>query len=222
MFIKRTSRQVGGKTYVNHLLVESIATPGGPRHRTICSLGSLAPAPEAQWRGLAQKLSSALGGQTTFLPEPAVAAIAARARPPRGRPRPAAAVGADVVAVHTHQVTTEDPQEAGPVHVGHHMWRALELDRILEAAGLAARARRLTELMTLNRLVHPASEHAMPDWIRRTALADISAPTSTRSATRHSIAIWTGCIPSALRLSGPWPRASARSSTSTTRSISTT
>ena len=59
---------MGGKTYVNHLLVESIATPEGPRHRTICSLGSLAPAPDAQWRGLAQKLSSALGGQTTFLP----------------------------------------------------------------------------------------------------------------------------------------------------------
>ena len=37
---------MGGKTYVNHLLVESIATPKGPRHRTICSLGSLAPAPE--------------------------------------------------------------------------------------------------------------------------------------------------------------------------------
>ena len=27
--------------------------------------------------------------------------------------------------------------------------------------------------MTLNRLVSPASEHAMPDWIRRTALADL-------------------------------------------------
>ena len=173
MFIKRTSRRVGGKTYVNHLLVESVATPQGSRHRTICSLGSLAPAPEAQWRGLAQKLSSALGGQTTFLPDPATAAVAARARPPRGRPRPAAAVGADVVAVHTDQVETEDAREAGPVHVGHEMWRTLELDRILEEAGLSVRARRLTELMTLNRLVHPASEHAMPDWIRRTALADI-------------------------------------------------
>ncbi|MDP2626192.1 MAG: hypothetical protein Q8Q58_04695, partial [Candidatus Rokubacteria bacterium] len=100
---------MGGKTYVNHLLVESIATPQGPRHRTICSLGSLAPAPEAQWRGLAQKLSSALGGQTTFLPDPAVAA----------------AVGTDVVAVHTEQVETEDLREAGPVHVGHQLWRAL-------------------------------------------------------------------------------------------------
>jgi len=27
--------------------------------------------------------------------------------------------------------------------------------------------------MTLNRLVSPCSEHAMPDWVRRTAMADI-------------------------------------------------
>ena len=55
------------------------------------------------------------------------------------------------------------------------MWQALELDRILAAAGLSARTRLLTQIMTLNRLVRPAAEHAMPDWIRRTALGDILA-----------------------------------------------
>ena len=44
MFIKRTSKRVNGKTYINHLLVESLATPKGPRHRVVCSLGSLAQA----------------------------------------------------------------------------------------------------------------------------------------------------------------------------------
>jgi transposase len=57
--------------------------------------------------------------------------------------------------------------------VGHQLWQALTLDTILAEAGLSARARRLSELMTLNRLVSPAAEHAMPDWIRRTALSDI-------------------------------------------------
>ena len=182
MFIKCTTRRVGGTTYVNHLLVESVATPQGPRHRTICSLGSLAPAPEAQWRGLAQKLSSALGGQTTLVPDPAVEALAAQTRPARPRPRPAPAAGADVVAIHTDQVATEDAREAGPVHVGHQMWQALALDRILADAGLSARARRLTEIMTLNRLVSPAAEHAMPEWIRRTALGDILATDFTALA----------------------------------------
>jgi transposase len=59
------------------------------------------------------------------------------------------------------------------VHVGHQMWRVLQLDTILADAGLSRRAQLLSEVMTLNRLVQPAAEHAMPDWIRRTALADI-------------------------------------------------
>ena len=46
-------------------------------------------------------------------------------------------------------------------------------DAILRQAGLNERARLLTEVMTINRLVAPASEHAMPDWVRRTALADL-------------------------------------------------
>ncbi|MGH2609005.1 MAG: IS1634 family transposase [Tepidiformaceae bacterium] len=172
MFIKRTTRRVGGKEYVNHLLVESIATPHGPRHRTICSLGSLAPAPKDEWQGLAHKLAAALGGQTTLVPDPTIEGLAATARPSRRHPRAAALVG-DAITIHADQVQTEDVREAGPVHVGHQMWRTLTLDTILAQAGLSARARRLTEIMTLNRLVSPASEHAMPDWIRRTALADI-------------------------------------------------
>jgi transposase len=174
VFIKRTTRQVGAKTYVNHLLVETVTTPHGPRHRTICSLGALAPAPAQEWRGLAHKLSAALGGQTTLVPDAAVAALAARARPPRPR-APAGPDPSDVLAIHADQVRTENPRAAGPVHVGHQMWQTLTLDAILAAAGLSARARVLTEVMTLNRLVSPAAEHAMPDWIRRTALADILA-----------------------------------------------
>jgi transposase len=182
VFIKRTTRRVGRTTYVNHLLVESVATPQGPRHRTICSLGSLAPAPAAQWRGLAQKLGSALGGQTTLVPDPAVEVLTAQTRPTRSRARPAPAGDADMVAIHTDRVQIEEAREAGPVHVGHQMWQALALDRILAAAGLSARTRRLTEIMTLNRLVSPAAEHAMPDWIRRTALGDILAADFTALA----------------------------------------
>jgi transposase len=114
--------------------------------------------------------------------DPAVEALAARTRPARPRPRAAPATGDDVVAIHTDQVAIEDPREAGPVHVGHQMWHALALDTILADAGLSGRTRRLTELMTLNRLVRPAAEHAMPDWIRRTALGDMFATDFTALA----------------------------------------
>ena len=169
MYLRCTTRRVGGKTYRNYLLVESVATPKGPRQRVICSLGALTPGPKAEWLGTARRLHAALAGQRALLPDATVDALAARARPPRRAP---AAPGAGVT-IDPEGVTFEEEREAGPVHVGHQMWRVLRLDRILADAGLSRRAQLLTEVMTLNRLVQPASEHAMPDWIRRTALADI-------------------------------------------------
>ena len=63
MYIRKTTRTYRGKTYVNHLLVESIQTPKGPRQRTICSLGSLEPAPAQDWLSLAHKLEAAVEGR---------------------------------------------------------------------------------------------------------------------------------------------------------------
>jgi len=53
MYLRKTVKRYKGKTYVNHLLVESVATPRGPRQKVICSLGSLEPAPRAAWGRLA-------------------------------------------------------------------------------------------------------------------------------------------------------------------------
>jgi len=172
MFIKRTKKRVGDKTYVNHVLVESVATPNGPRHRVVCSLGSLAPAPAEEWLALAHKIEVALAGQRPLVGDPRVDALVATVRAARRRARQTER-NADLVAVHTDQVTTEEPREAGPVHVGHQLWQQLGIDEVLAGAGLSARTRVLTEIMTLNRLVCPLAEHAMPDWVRRTALADL-------------------------------------------------
>jgi transposase len=172
MFIKPTKKTVGDKTYVNHVLVESVATPNGPRHRVVCSLGSLAPAPAENWLALAHKVEAALTGQHPLVRDARVDGIVAKAQAARRVGRQPAGTS-DLVAVHTDQVTTEDHREAGPVHVGHQLWQTLGLDAVLAQAGLSARTRVLTEIMTLNRLVFPVSEHAMPDWVRRTALADI-------------------------------------------------
>ncbi len=169
MYLRRTTRHVGGKTYHNYLLVESVATAKGPRQRVICSLGALAPGPKQAWLGTARRLHATLAGQTALVPDAAVEALAGRARRPRRR---AVSAGSGL-PIDPDRVTFEEEREAGSVHVGHQMWRLLQLDPILGAAGLSRRAQRLTEVMTLNRLVWPASEHAMPDWIRRTALADI-------------------------------------------------
>lgn len=168
MYLRRTTRRVGDKTYHNYLLVESVATPKGPRQRVICSLGTLAPGPKDEWLSTARRLHAALAGQSALVPDATVEALVTRVR----RRRSHAGAGA-AVAIDPGRVTFEDAREAGPVHVGHQLWRLLQLDPILAEAGLSRRAQRLTEVMALNRLVRPVSERAMPDWIRRTALADI-------------------------------------------------
>jgi transposase len=172
MFIKRTTKRVNGKTYVNHILVESVATPAGPRHRVLCSLGNLAPAPREQWLAMAQRIEAALTGQAELERDPLLESIVARVAAQR-RCEARAAPSSDLVTIHTDEVSTEEHREAGPVHVAHQMWQRIGVDSVLAQAGLSARARLLTCAMTLNRLVFPLSEHAMPDWMRRTALSDI-------------------------------------------------
>ncbi|MDI7268713.1 MAG: hypothetical protein QME96_12035, partial [Myxococcota bacterium] len=79
MFLRRTIKRVKGKEYVNHLLVESVRMPDGPRHRTFCSLGRLAPAPREEWLALARRIESALSGQVELEPDERVKALAERA-----------------------------------------------------------------------------------------------------------------------------------------------
>jgi transposase len=174
MYIRKSSRTYKGKTYSNYVLVESVLTPKGPRQKIICSLGDLSPRPQADWLELAHKLTSALSGQTDLLadhaPDSELQQLIAKAKaaPPSS---PVAVSG--LLAVLVDQVRTEESREAGPVHAGYQFWRRLGLDGILAQAGLGERARHVTCAMTLNRLIHPASELAMPDWIRSTALSDI-------------------------------------------------
>ncbi len=175
MYLRKTIKTHKGKTYTNFLLVESQHTPKGPRQRIICSLGSLAPAPREHWLNLAHRLQASLQGQSSFPPaDVAIETLVKKVR--RGRqaaaeqsPTPASTT----ITVDPERVTMEEPREAGTVHVGHQIWQQLGLREILQRAGLSDSACQLSEAMTLNRLIFPLSEHAMPDWMRRTALADI-------------------------------------------------
>jgi transposase len=171
VFIRKTVKRYKDQTYTNYLLVESVSTPQGPRQRTICSLGDLSPGPREKWLSLANRIEAALQGQVPLEGcDPLVDDIVGRIR---SAAQAAPRRDADIVAVHTDQVSLEKAREAGPVHVGHQLWRRLGLGEILKEIGLSARARLLSEVMVLNRLVAPCSEHAMPEWVEHTALSDI-------------------------------------------------
>jgi transposase len=186
MYIRKSTRSYKGRTYTNYLLVESVQTPKGPRQRTVCSLGDLSPRPREEWLKLACKIEDALVGQGDLLDpdDGEVADIVRRVRARRARRRVGPDIeggtpelppgsGGGLIKVDPTRVATEHHREAGPVHVGHKFWQRLGLDDILRDCDLSAAVRKLACAMTLNRLIAPCSEHAMPDWIRRTALADI-------------------------------------------------
>ena len=176
MYIRKTKRVYKGKVYTNHLLVESVFTPKGPRQRAICSLGSLEPAPPEQWLALAHKMNAALQGQLSLQGQ-GVETETLLQRVHKGRKKTHRSEWMSgqkgIITIDTDRVQTEQHREAGPVHVGHQIWQQLGLEEILGRAGLSERARLLSEVMTLNRLIFPLSELSMPDWIRRTAMGDI-------------------------------------------------
>jgi transposase len=168
VFIRKTVKRHNGRTYSTYLLVEAVRTPQGPRQKTICSLGDLSPGPRQKWLGLADQVEAALQGQVALEdPDPLVEGIVERIR------SAGPVLAPDVMAVHTNQVSVEKAREAGPVHIGHQLWRRLGLGEILKEIGLSRRACLLSEVMVLNRLVAPCSEHAMPEWVGHTALSDI-------------------------------------------------
>jgi len=186
MYIRKSIRSYNGKTYLNYVLVESVHTAKGPRQKTICSLGDLGARSRKEWLRLAGRIEDALVGQGDLLDveDAEVADIVRRVRTrrvrhnmgqqERGRPSSSSRRSVGVlIKVDPTRVSTERHREAGPVHVGYQFWQRLELDRILRDCGLSATVRRLACAMVLNRLIAPASEHAMPAWMRRTALGDL-------------------------------------------------
>src|SRR6266851_3467889 len=198
MYIRKSIRPYKGKSYVNYVLVESVHTSKGPRQKTICSLGDLGARSREEWLKLAGKIEDALVGQGDLLDmeNAEVADIVHRVRTRRARHDPgrqergrpsssttisssssssssSAAGSGALIKIDPARVSTERHREAGPVHVGHQFWQRLELDRILRDCGLSVTVQRLAGAMVLNRLIAPCSEHAMPDWMRRTALGDL-------------------------------------------------
>jgi hypothetical protein len=146
LFIKRTKRTLRGKVYTNHLLVESVATERGPRHRVVCSLGSLAPGPKAQWLKLAHHLQQSLSGQESLLDDSPQEQVALQKPEVAVRGPKKHRSGSDI---DWDEVEVEEARQARAVHVGHQIWQRPGLDEILAGAGFGRKTRIMTQIMTL-------------------------------------------------------------------------
>jgi transposase len=175
MYLRKNTRTYKDKTYTNHLLVESVHTPAGPRQRTVCSLGDLKPRPRADWLKLVHHVEEALVGQGDLFETDAEAeAIAAKIRARKvDIVSDTCRTDSDIISVLADRVETERHREAGPEHVGRVFWERLGVGEILAGVGLSARLQGLVCAMVLNRLIAPKAEYAMPAWIRSTALDDM-------------------------------------------------
>ncbi len=177
MYIRKTVRKgKTGKEYVSYLLVESFMTDKGPRQKTICSLGNLNPRPLKEWLVLAHRVEERLAGQLELGIDDddlVIAEIVEKVRARRKHKKSEESASCEAVSVVVDRVSVEECREAGPTHVANCFWERLGMDELLEEAGLPERARLLSRVMTFNRLVDPKSEHAMPGWAHRSALADL-------------------------------------------------
>jgi hypothetical protein len=179
MFLRKSTRRYKDKTYTNYMLVESLHTPKGPRQKVICSLGDLSPRPAKEWLELAHRVEDSLLGQKSLIDaaDSEVQAVVQRVRQRQARSKPPTTSPSDgdegLVTIHADRVRVEEPRSAGAVHGGYQFWKRLGLEEILRGLEVPSRAVQLTCAMVFNRLVSPKSEHAMPDWIRSTAIGDL-------------------------------------------------
>jgi len=157
MYLRHTTRRKDGKTHTYWRLVRSVRVGKKVFQQTVAHLGEL----DAQGRARARALAAALtgGGSQTDLFEP---------------PDPTT----EDVPVRLNRVRLERGRIFGDVWLGWLLWRALQLDALLEQLLPPGREAvpwaTMAAILVLARLCEPASElHLAETWYRQSALEDL-------------------------------------------------
>ncbi len=160
MFLKRIKAKEGKKrTY--WALVKSVRTARGPRHQVVSYLGELQAGERSEWANLARivnkrPLSRTPLFETVEATEPVPETIEVRVR------------GARV----------EPTRDFGNVYLALTLWRALELDRLLQRIMPDGHGKipwpMVATILSLARFCEPSSElHIADTWYQRTSLDDL-------------------------------------------------
>jgi hypothetical protein len=157
MYLRHTTRRKDGKIHTYWRLVRSVRIGRRVVQQTVAQLGEL----DAQGRARAKGLAQALVGR---VPQPDLFTSETAEEP--------------VVPVRLDQVRLERGRRFGDVWLGWTLWRALQLDTVLETLLPTGREAvpwaTMAAVLVLARLCEPASElHIAEDWYRQTALEDL-------------------------------------------------
>jgi len=162
MFLKRiNARSKEGKKQTYWALVKSVRTARGPRHRVISYLGELQAGEKNEWANLARIVNN------RPIPHPPLFAT-----PETTEPVP------ESIEVHVRGARVERTRDFGNVYLALTLWRALELDQLLERIMPDGRGKTpwhiVATILSLARFCEPSSElHIADTWYQRTSLDDL-------------------------------------------------
>jgi Transposase DDE domain len=164
MFLKRCERRKSGKKHTYWVLVESIRTPKGSRHRVVAYLGALSRGEASGW----SQLGRTLGGKRRTRPEPSLFDPPHYDEPDDD----------ELVLVKLKDIRLERLRGFGDVWLAWGLWRLLELDVLLNRIMPAGREEipwpQMAAVLAIARLCEPSSElHIEDTWYRGTALDDL-------------------------------------------------
>jgi transposase len=152
-----------------------------PRHRTVASLGNAAIARE-QWKPIAKVVEGQLYGHQELVArvlgteeeqwvDRILRQVSSEGRWMRFRGVERTEPVIDGVLC--DEVTHTETAELGPALVGWQIWKRLGLAELLGVLGFNHAQSQAAAITVINRLVEPASEHALLDWYRRTGLPEL-------------------------------------------------
>ncbi len=160
MFLKRIKPKEGKKrTY--WALVKSIRTARGPRHEVVSYLGELRAGEKSEWANLARIVNKRPIPSMPLFDTPATT-----------EPVP------ETIEVRVRGARVERTRDFGDVYLALTLWRALELDQLLERIMPDGHGKIpwhiVATILSLARFCEPSSElHIADTWYQRTSLDDL-------------------------------------------------
>ena len=162
MFLKRiNAKSKEGRKQTYWALVKSVRTARGPRHRVVSYLGELQAGEKSEWANLARVVNKRPIPRLPLFDAPATT-----------EPVP------ETIEVRVRGARVERTRDFGNVYLALTLWRALELDQLLERIMPDGHGKIpwhiMATILSLARFCEPSSElHIADTWYQRTSLDDL-------------------------------------------------
>jgi hypothetical protein len=170
------------KTRLLQLVENHRNAEGKVRQRVVVSLGGC-PVPDEHRKRVAAELSRRLTGYEQLLSEEPIVEYwvgrvlermeEAGVLPAASRREIAALPATTAAPVYIDRIEHENGVRLGPSLVLIRAWESLGLDPLLQEQGFSNEQLATAKAVVFNRLIEPASENELPNWITTTALGDL-------------------------------------------------